>query len=287
MKKTFISLAAAATLSFCGVASAAPTYVPFTIDTTTIPDALGALFPTPIPNLTVVATKLSGSYDEQVAVSSTGLTKAAAVANFGLFTTGSNGALPVGLTGLGTFYGIYALFTSIAQVIPGNSFAGLTGDFKLFMDPGNNTTFSVTPGVLTAGVITTAPGVSTPTNTSDDYLLASSSTFRAFPASFGNLNPPPSFEFVFDNLLLTVADQLGLQPLVQSGKTFFTAPDPFHMTVRINGDIPTLTTAPNTLTHTGGTVSASFEIPEPGSLTLLGLGLAGLALAQRRRKLLK
>lgn len=289
MTRNMLSAAVAAALCISGGVSAAPVFSPFTVNTSSIPDSLGA-FGT-IPDKTFVATQISGTYDEKVAISSSGVVQAAAVATFDAFTTGPNGSTPIstslgGLTGLGSFYSIYAIFTSTAQVINPITFGAVSGSISIYMDPGVNTTFNITTGTLTGGAITSNPAVSVTGMNSDDYLLATSSTMSVYPSSFGNLNPPPSFEFVFTDFLLTTSDQLVSPNGNQSGASLFTSPNPFYMSVRINGDIPSLTTTPNSLQPQGGKVSATFgnNVPEPGSLALMGLALAGLGLTQRRRK---
>jgi hypothetical protein len=58
------------------------------------------------------------------------------------------------------------------------------------------------------------------------------------------------------------------------------------MVVNVNGDYDVLSTLdPLTgLRRITGDVSAVFKVPEPGSMALMGLGLAALGLTQRRRK---
>jgi len=264
MKRTLISLAL---LGLAGVASAAPTSVPFTATSANVPGATSK---------TWTADELAGAYKEIAIIGAGNQVSASAYADFTSFINAGT-SIAAKNTRLGVDYGIYALFTSDAtQVSPTNFVAG-SGKFQLFMDVNLDTKRNLTGGSYgLGGVIATKPGVGT-LNDSDDILLATSSDMRVTGpfASYGNTNPPPSFEFTFDNFALS-----------SFGSQFFLSPNPFLITVSTTGTVIGLNNVAGNQ-DVNGTLNLTFSndrsIPEPESLALVGLGLVGLV-ATRRRK---
>ena len=264
MKKTLLAVAAATALTLSGVASAAPVFLDFTVD--------NSAFVPELNETSFVADKLNGGYAEQVTISALGQVVAAAYANFGTFFA-NQGAdiINAGTSRLGVDYGLYALFTSTAQVV-GSNFIGTSGTFSLYLDNDLNTINTLTAGVLNgSGLITSGPSVASTANFGDDVLLASSSTMRVNGASIGSIAITPAFDFLFDATSLTA-----------EGMSFFVKPNPFYLTAEIDGNIVGLNTLPGNYTVTGAANVTFNDVPEPGSLALLGLGLAGLGFAKRR-----
>jgi hypothetical protein len=259
MKKTFMSLAVTALLGLSGVAaSAAPVYPDFTVNEGSVTGAANNVF---------TADKMNGGYNEIITLeaggpSPTGLVfSSAAYVDFGAFFKNDGASLvPAQISGFGSNnYGLYGIFYSEGVVTSPTTFTGTSGEVRLFIDPNQDTVKTL---VDSKTVSVSGDG--------DDYEIAFSLNLTE---AVGNSANPAAFNFVFANFTLTDA-----------GKLYFTAPSsPFYQFAIVNGDFDNIAIAPGT-TVLGGDVSAVFsKIPEPGSLALLGLGLAGLGFTQRRR----
>jgi hypothetical protein len=261
MSKYLVSIVATAAALACGSASAA-IFEEFTVNETVIPGA--NVFS--LANATLKAGKLNGSYTEALTVTGPGTFAASAFANFSQFLDTNGGATVTSL--LNSFdpiggYRIYAVFSASGSITGPNTFASNNNAFDLYLDPGSDTTGSVTNGTLPAVLALNG----------EDILLASAGAALFSSAGTGNLNGPPgAFNIDFTDFTLTAF-----------GKTVFVAPDPFFLNVRVNGDYDGVNPTADPVTRfITGDVSANFAVPEPGSLALVGLALMGAGVASRR-----
>lgn len=274
----------------------------FTIDPSVIPGNVVAVNP-----FNSTAISISGSSEliqlSAVAGSASGTGTGTGWGIFGTFNSGADGNTPINtfVHGLNGEYGLYIVYDLTVQLtngllgLPGSDYVVTKLDYKLYADPGLDTVFtSANAATLTPATVggTTGDDLffafgslvsgSASLNANGGTGLTSTQTFAvctgAATADMGGIPVPPG------GTPFMVAAAAGCVNGV--GDAFFRDPNPFYPFVF------------DTLNNTSQGVAldptrqylaiqaagrADFQIPEPTSVALIGLGLLGIGASVRRR----
>ena len=268
ISKNLLSAAVAATLMLgAGAVHAAP----FSITEPTNPVLA------PLTGIELIA----GGYTETAVFNTNGTFTTTILFNAAEYRNNANQTIASGLGGRPAGYQLYAYLTTSGTYTSSgsatNPIANFTfapgGNLSLYLSKDGTTTFAANSSTIAgrtdngvADVLLATVALSSGTGLLDTTLATCPTTPGAPGANCGSFGTFAPFALTAD------------------GSAFFTAPVPFY-NLSAEGGLLARFNPTGTQTITGSLeVRFNNQVPEPESIALFGIGLAGLGLAMRRRK---
>jgi hypothetical protein len=258
-----VSAVVAATSLLAGANAAATQFNPFSV---LAPDGMS-----------FTADKITGNYSEIITINKNDTFNASLYFDAGQFVTnGGQTALKGTVTGLNKTYALYAVYKASGTVSRNGAmtyftYTQETGSLSLFLDRKQDS--DGTRPALGSGDFAMA-------GTLDDVLLAEGNAL----GGTGTLTPAASTCGNNGINCGSFGSTTGIS-LTAAGKQFFVAPKPFYNISFQSGQFNVFN--PTGTQEVNGSMDVVFNsaaVPEPASLGLLGLGLAGVGIIRRRKQ---
>lgn len=264
-----IMAAAVATVSMVSTSAQADVFNQFTIRPDAGPNGAKQDF---------YADKITGQYTEIATFKPDGTFDVELYWNAGQFVTnGGTRALNANVTGLGSDYGVYAVYRASGFFVTGTTttfnFAQGTGSLQMFIDKNADTDVDAVRHADGSASFVIAG------NGADDIEIA-----NGIPLfGQGTLDPNRATCGPGKGILCGDFASTTTFNLTNAGSAFFVAPSPFFNLSFQSGQQNNFQVSGTQIIN--GSLDVVFDnpVPEPASLGLLGLGLLGLGLSRRRQ----